>query len=86
MSDIKNEAGLETVAPVATVQAADDVLAEKGHYKDEDVGAAILAENSEIFEYTEAEARAVLWKIDLHLLPAVRVPKPEIEPSSLTSS
>ena len=83
MSEIKNEAGLETVAPVATVQAADDMLAEKGHYEDEDVGVAVLA--GENFDYTEVEARAVLWKIDLHLLPAVRVPKPEIETASLTS-
>jgi hypothetical protein len=76
MSEIKNEAGLETVAPVATVQAADDMIAKKEHYGDEDIGAAVLAENGESVEYTEVEARGVLWKIDLHLLPAVRVPSP----------
>jgi hypothetical protein len=75
MSEIKTETGLETITPVATVQCGDDVPAEKRHYGGEDVGAAVLEESGESFAYTEAEAKTVLRKIDLHLLPAVSVPK-----------
>ena len=75
MSETKTEAGLEVVAPVSTIQQGDDVPAEKGHYGGEDIGAAILEESGESFEYTEAEARTVLRKIDLHLLPAVSDPR-----------
>jgi hypothetical protein len=71
MSETKTDAAPGTVTPVATIQRGDEVPAEKWHYGDDDVGAAVLEESGESFEYTEAEARTVLRKIDLHLLPAV---------------
>ena len=86
MSDIKNEEGFPSVVPVTITQKSDDVPAEKGHYGSEDVGAAMLEETGESFEYTEEEARAVLWKIDLHLLPTVTaINSPIFEATSLTN-
>jgi hypothetical protein len=75
MSEIKTEAALKIVALMVTVQRAGNVPAEKWHYRGEDVGAAVLEENGESFKYTEDEVRTVLRKIDLHLLPAVSLPK-----------
>lgn len=39
----------------------------------DDIGVAVIAEAGEVESFTDEDEKAVRWKIDLHLMPLVRI-------------